>query len=142
MVFDNATVVIENIFKYRKSGRLSLDECAIEATRTVPNAILASTLTTIAIFLPIMFTEGIAKITFGALGKTLIASLAFSFIGAITLVPSVFAKLSRGKNSQKMQEKDSPIMDKLSETYTLVRWLSVSDEYMRLMLNCYRCKLT
>lgn len=74
MVVDNATVVIENIFKYRKSGRLSIDDCAIEGTRTVTNAILASTLTTIAIFLPIMFTDGIAKITFGALGKTLIAS--------------------------------------------------------------------
>ncbi|NMU18077.1 efflux RND transporter permease subunit [Clostridioides difficile] len=132
MVVDNATVVIENIFKYRKSGRLSLDDCAIEGTRTVTNAILASTLTTIAIFLPIMFTEGIAKITFGALGKTLIASLAFSFIGAITLVPSVFAKLSRGKNSQKMQEKDSPIFDKVSEAYK--KLLSVCLRHQRLVV--------
>ncbi|HHY0136571.1 TPA: efflux RND transporter permease subunit [Clostridioides difficile] len=132
MVVDNATVVIENIFKYRKSGRLSIDDCAIEGTRTVTNAILASTLTTIAIFLPIMFTEGIAKITFGALGKTLIASLAFSFIGAITLVPSVFAKLSRGKNSQKMREKDSPIFDKVSEAYK--KLLSVCLRHQRLVV--------
>ncbi|UWD50357.1 efflux RND transporter permease subunit [Clostridioides difficile] len=132
MVVDNATVVIENIFKYRKNGRLSIDECAIEGTRTVTNAILASTLTTIAIFLPIMFTEGIAKITFGALGKTLIASLAFSFIGAITLVPSVFAKLSRGKSSEKMKEKDSPIFDKVSEGYK--RLLSVCLRHQKLVV--------
>ncbi|MCC0642842.1 MULTISPECIES: efflux RND transporter permease subunit [unclassified Clostridioides] len=132
MVVDNATVVIENIFKYRKSGRLSIDDCAIEGTRTVTNAILASTLTTIAIFLPIMFTEGIAKITFGALGKTLIASLAFSFIGAITLVPSVFAKLSRGKSSEKMKEKDSPIFDKVSEGYK--RLLSVCLRHQKLVV--------
>ncbi|MGX9757172.1 efflux RND transporter permease subunit [Clostridioides difficile] len=132
MVVDNATVVIENIFKYRKNGRLSIDECAIEGTRTVTNAILASTLTTIAIFLPIMFTEGIAKITFGALGKTLIASLAFSFIGAITLVPSVFAKLSRGKSSEKMKEKDSPIFDKVSEGYK--KLLSICLRHQRLVV--------
>ncbi|MDB0438125.1 AcrB/AcrD/AcrF family protein [Clostridioides difficile] len=132
MVVDNATVVIENIFKYRKSGRLSIDDCAIEGTRTVTNAILASTLTTIAIFLPIMFTEGIAKITFGALGKTLIASLAFSFIGAITLVPSVFAKLSKGKSSEKMKEKDSPIFDKVSEGYK--RLLSVCLRHQKLVV--------
>lgn len=132
MVVDNATVVIENIFKYRKNGRLSIDECAIEGTRTVTNAILASTLTTIAIFLPIMFTEGIAKITFGALGKTLIAALAFSFIGAITLVPSVFAKLSRGKSSEKMKEKDSPIFDKVSEGYK--KLLSICLRHQRLVV--------
>ena len=84
---------------------MSLDDCAIEGTRTVTNAILASTLTTIAIFFTIMFTEGIAKITFGALGKTLIASLAFSFIGAITLVPSVFAKLSKEKIVKRCKKK-------------------------------------
>ena len=117
MVVDNATVVIENIFKYRKDSTLDLDDCAIQGTRTVTNAIVASTLTTVAIFLPIMFTEGFTKIMFGALAKTLIFALTLSLIVAITLVPSIFVKLSGGKNGAKLTEKPSPVFDKFSEYY-------------------------
>ena len=117
MVVDNATVVIENIFKYRQNDALPLDEAAIQGTQTVSNAIMASTLTKIAIFLPIMFTEGFTKIMFGSLAKTLIFALTLSLIVAITLVPSIFVKLSGGKNAAKMKEKESPIFDKVSEIY-------------------------
>ena len=117
MVVDNATVVIENIFKYRKNPELSVEEAAIKGTNTVSTAVLASTLTTVAIFLPILFTEGFTKIMFGSLAKTLIFALTLSLIVAITLVPSVFAKLSSGKNGAKMEEKPSPIFDKISDTY-------------------------
>lgn len=117
MVVDNATVVIENIFKYRRNPSLELDEAAIQGTQTVSNAVLASTLTTVAIFLPILFTEGFTKIMFGSLAKTLIFALTLSLIVAITLVPSIFVKLSGGKNAAKMQEKESPIFDKVSEMY-------------------------
>ena len=109
MVVDNATVVIENIFKYRQNDALPLDEAAIQGTQTVSNAVLASTLTTVAIFLPILFTEGFTKIMFGSLAKTLIFALTLSLIVAITLVPSIFVKLSGGKNAAKMKEKESPI---------------------------------
>ena len=117
MVVDNATVVIENIFKYRQDPNLSLDDAAVIGTKTVTTAIVASTLTTVAIFLPILFTEGFTKIMFGALAKTLIFALSLSLIVAITLVPSVFAKLSGGKNGSKLVEKPSPIFDKVSEAY-------------------------
>lgn len=117
MVVDNATVVIENIFKYRKNQELSVEDAAIEGTNTVSTAVLASTLTTVAIFLPILFTEGFTKIMFGSLAKTLIFALTLSLIVAITLVPSIFAKLSGGKNSSKMEEKPSPIFDKIIDAY-------------------------
>lgn len=117
MVVDNATVVIENIFQYRRDTDLNIEDCAIEGTSTVTNAVMASTLTTVAIFLPIIFTEGFTSIMFGALAKTLIFALSFSLIGAITLVPSIFAKLSGGKNAGKMVEKPTPIFDKFSNGY-------------------------
>ncbi|MBE6063377.1 MAG: efflux RND transporter permease subunit [Clostridium butyricum] len=117
MVVDNGTVVIENIFKYRKNPNLDLEDATIDGTKTVTNAIIASTLTTVAIFLPILFTEGFTMIMFGALAKTLIFALSLSLIVAITLVPSVFAKLSGGKNGSKLIEKPSPIFDKVSEIY-------------------------
>lgn len=117
MVVDNATVVIENIFKYRKNPDLSIEDAAIQGTNTVSTAVLASTLTTVAIFLPILFTEGFTKIMFGSLAKTLIFALTLSLIVAVTLVPSIFAKLSGGKNGAKMEEKPAPIFDKISEFY-------------------------
>ncbi|AOR22486.1 efflux RND transporter permease subunit [Clostridium taeniosporum] len=117
MVVDNATVIIENIFQYRRDTILDIDNCAIKGTQTVTNAIVASTLTTVAIFLPILFTEGFTKIMFGALAKTLIYALTLSLIVAVTLVPSIFAKLSKGENSKKIVEKPSPIFNKLSKKY-------------------------
>ena len=117
MVVDNATVVIENIFQYRRDTDLDVNECAIQGTSTVTNAVMASTLTTVAIFLPIIFTEGFVAIMFGALAKTLVFALLLSLIVAVTLVPSIFAKLSGGKNSAKMVEKPTPLFDKLSNAY-------------------------
>ena len=57
---------------------LDVEEISVKGTQTVSNAIMASTLTKIAIFLPIMFTEGFTKIMFGALAKTLIFALTLS----------------------------------------------------------------
>lgn len=117
LVVDNSIVVIENIFKYKQKGNLTNEECALDGTRTVTSAITGSTLTIICVFLPILFTDGITKIIFQALSKTIIAALAVSLIVALTLVPSMFNKLSGGKNAAKMKEKPSPIFDKISEAY-------------------------
>ena len=135
MVVDNATVVIENIFKYRKNTDLTVQEAAIEGTNTVSTAVLASTLTTVAIFLPILFTEGFTKIMFGSLAKTLIFALTLSLIVAITLVPSIFAKLSSGKNAAKMEEKQSPIFDKISEFYRKIIVLALKHKVVVILLS-------
>ncbi|MBN1034219.1 AcrB/AcrD/AcrF family protein [Clostridium botulinum] len=117
MVVDNATVIIENIFQYRRDTTLDIDDCSIKGAQTVTNAIVASTLTTVAIFLPILFTDGFTKIMFGALAKTLIYALSLSLIVAVTLVPSIFAKLSKGTNAKKLVEKPSPVFDKFNDKY-------------------------
>lgn len=135
MVVDNATVVIENIFNYRKDGAFDLDDSAIQGTKTVTGAIVASTLTTVAIFLPIMFTEGFTKIMFGALAKTLIFALTLSLIVAITLVPSIFVKLSGGKNGAKLKEKPSPIFDKFSEYYRKLLNLALKHKIMVVVIS-------
>ena len=94
-----------------------MKNAALQGTKTVTSAIVGSTLTIICVFLPILFTDGITKIIFGALAKTIISALAISLIVALTLVPSMFNKLSGGKNAAKMKEKPSPIFDKISEVY-------------------------
>lgn len=135
MVVDNAIVVIENIFKYRRDPNMDLDDAAITGTNTVSNAVLASTLTTVAIFLPILFTEGFTKIMFGALAKTLIYALSLSLIVSITLVPSVFAKLSGGKNAAKMKEKESPIFDKVSYFYQRLLTVALKHKLMVILIS-------
>lgn len=117
MVVDNSIVVIENIFNKRHSTDLGIHDSAIEGTVSVTNAILASTLTSVAVFLPIFTTTGIAKIMFGALAQSIIYSLVFSIIVAITIVPSLFAKLSTGKKNKEVIEKAAPIFDKVKNTY-------------------------
>lgn len=135
MVVDNATVVIENIFKYRSRGDMLIEDCAIEGTRTVTNAVMASTLTTVAIFLPILFTDGIAQIIFGSLAKTLIFALSLSLIVAITLVPSIFNKLSGKGNEDKLVEKPSPIFDKVSEMYKKLLDVALSHKKLVVLIS-------
>ncbi|MDF2878802.1 MAG: cation/multidrug efflux pump [Clostridia bacterium] len=117
MVVDNSIVVIENIFNKRHSTDLGIHDSAIVGTTSVTNAILASTLTSVAVFLPIFFTTGIASIMFGALAQSIIYSLVFSIIVAVTLVPSLFAKLSTGKKHKEVVEKPAPIFDKVKDGY-------------------------
>lgn len=117
LVVDNSIVVIENIFKYKNNKNFTNEEAALQGTQTVTSAITGSTLTIICVFLPILFTDGLTKIIFQSLSKTIIAALTISLLVALTLVPSMFNKLSGGKNAAKMKEKPSPLFDKISEVY-------------------------
>ena len=86
MLVDNSIVVLESIFRRRRAG-LSLVEAAVAGTTEVGGAVIASTLTTVAVFLPIVFVEGIAGQLFGDMAVTVTLSLLASLIVAITLIP-------------------------------------------------------
>lgn len=86
MVIDNAIVVVENVFSKLEKG-LKPVQAAIVGTREVFGALIASTLTTMAVFLPLVMVEGEAGRVFRALGVTLASSVGLSLIGAVTLVP-------------------------------------------------------
>ena len=102
MLVDNSIVVIENIFRMRSEG-CSAKEAAIKGAGEVAGAILASTLTTVCVFLPIVFTEGIVRQLFVDLGLTIAYSLFASLLIALTVVPAmsagVFSKVSPKKES-------------------------------------------
>ena len=86
MVVDNANVVIENIFRYRKSGR-RLKDAIVTGTEEMVPPIIGSTLTNIAVFLPFAFVVGIAGQIFKQLSFTITFSLIASILVAISLVP-------------------------------------------------------
>ncbi len=95
MLVDNAIVVIENIFRHQQTG-LPQKEAAVKGAEEVSEAITSSTLTTIAVFLPMLFVVGIA----GQLFKDLLFAVTFSLVAsllvALTLVPRLAASRRKG----------------------------------------------
>ena len=99
MLVDNSIVVIENIYRLRREG-YSAKEAAIQGAGEVAGAILASTLTTVCVFAPIVFTEGITRQLFVDMGLTIAYSLLASLIVALTVVPAMASKtLTKTKDS-------------------------------------------
>ena len=78
MLVDNSIVVLENIFRHREAGR-GTDESAVEGTAEVGAAITASTLTTIAVFGPVLYVQGVA----GTLFEELSLSVAFALLASL-----------------------------------------------------------
>jgi HAE1 family hydrophobic/amphiphilic exporter-1 len=96
LIVDDAIVVLENIYRHRQQG-YSLVDAARVATDEVASPVIASTLTTIAVFLPIVFVEGLASQLFKPMALTVSFSVGASLAVALTLVPllaSRFLKLT------------------------------------------------
>ncbi len=88
LLVDNSIVVLENIFRHRENGQ-DARTAAIEGTREVSSAIVASTLTTLVVFLPLVFLSGAASIMFTQLAYVVAFSLACSLVVSLTLIPSL-----------------------------------------------------
>ncbi|WP_258358825.1 efflux RND transporter permease subunit [Moorella sulfitireducens] len=92
---DDAIVVFDNIYRHRQEGREAMT-AAVTGTRQVLTAVVASTLTTVSVFLPIAFIEGMAKEIFGPLALTVAFSLTASLIVSMTVTPTVAGRLLAG----------------------------------------------
>ncbi|MBQ1546585.1 MAG: efflux RND transporter permease subunit [Clostridia bacterium] len=95
MLVDNSVVVIENIYRLRKNGATAV-QAAVSGAIQVTGAIIASTATTVCVFLPIVFTSGITRTMFQDMALTIGYSLLASLIVAITLVPAMAQSMLRG----------------------------------------------
>ena len=95
MVLDAAIVVLENITRLREKGKDS-EEASLSGTLQVWGALLASTITTVAIFLPIVFMKEESGQLFADLALTISVAIIFSFITAITVLPTVAKKWLKG----------------------------------------------
>jgi HAE1 family hydrophobic/amphiphilic exporter-1 len=92
MLVDNAIVVLENIFRMRESGDL-LEHAAVNGTEEVTTAIIASTLTTMVVFLPLVFIKGMSGVMFKQLSIVVSFSLLCSLVVALTVVPMLSARI-------------------------------------------------
>ena len=114
MLVDNSIVVIENIYRLRNKG-ISAARAAVMGANQVAGAIAASTLTTICVFLPIVFTTGLTRELFTDMALTIAYSLIASLIVALTVVPSMSVVLL--KNTK---EKSHRLFDKILKVYDKV----------------------
>ncbi len=111
MLVDNSIVVIENIYRLRGEG-YSVKKAAVEGANQVAGAIFASTLTTVSVYAPIIFTEGITRQLFVDLALTIAFTLLASLIVALTFVPAISSGLLK-----KTTTKSHPLFDRFKEWY-------------------------
>ena len=111
MLVDNSIVVMENIYRLRGEG-MPAAKAAVKGAKQVAGAIAASTLTTVCVFLPIVFTSGITRQLFVDMGLTIAYSLAASLLVALTVVPALSSTLLRTTS-----EKGHPLFDKVLVLY-------------------------
>lgn len=127
MLVDNSIVVIDSCFKSQVET-LSLQENVIRGANFVVGAVVASTLTTIVVFLPIALLDGISGQLFHDICYTIVFSLVASLVSAITLVPLLFVRLKPVERTEffvnravrKLEAKYGILMHKLLDRRSLV----------------------
>ena len=107
MLVDNSIVVIENIYRLRSKGATAA-QAAVAGAKQVTGAIAASTLTTVCVFLPIVFVQGITKQLFTDLALTMGFSLMASLLVALTLVPAMSRGMLKNIRSTRVTDSGEP----------------------------------
>ncbi len=118
MVVDNAIVVLDNIKRYLERG-VSSRESAISGAIEMGTSVVASTLTTVVIFLPIIFTTGITNIMFGQLAAIVIMALIASLFAGLMLTPMMCSRLLKPAllNSAVSRTSSVTILDRIERLY-------------------------
>ena len=112
MMVDSSVVVLENIFRRQDEEGEDPETASIHGSNEVASAIIASTLTTLVIFLPLAFVQGIAGVLFQELAIVVVFSLICSLLVALSLVPMLASKLL--KSPEHRHENRSPRVDRIA----------------------------
>jgi HAE1 family hydrophobic/amphiphilic exporter-1 len=103
MLLDNSIVVLENISRHREKGK-DTTEAALDGAKEISTAVVASTLTTIAVFFPLVFVKGIAGQLFRDQALTITFSLLISLVVAITLIPMMAGRSKKSEGDTFQEE--------------------------------------
>ncbi|HKJ46536.1 MAG TPA: efflux RND transporter permease subunit [Balneolales bacterium] len=129
MMVDNSIVVIENIVHIRHTGK-DLKESADIGTKQVAGAIISSTLTTIVIFLPVVFMQSVSGMLFQELALVIVFSLLCSLLVALTLVPMLSSRFMDVQEGHKHQiaakSKIARFLNKMEDKYADVLGKAIS----------------
>lgn len=101
MLVDNSIVAIENIYRLNIEENMSVLRACVVGAKQVSGALIASTLTTVCVFLPVVFVQGLTRDLFSDVGLTIAYSLLASLLVAMTVVPSMAATVLRRSRPHK-----------------------------------------
>jgi HAE1 family hydrophobic/amphiphilic exporter-1 len=135
MLVDNSIVVLESIFRYRSLGHKSV-EASEEGASEMSTAIIASTLTTLSVFVPVLFVPGITGQLFKEMVLTVTFSLSVSLLVALTLVPmmaSVFLKERLDSKKSKKVNKPNALKMLTDKYQKLLHWSLYHKKYVLLI---------
>ncbi len=93
MMVDSSVVVLENIFRRHQEGELDIETAAVQGTGEVAAAVIAGTVTTLVIFLPLVFVQGVSGVLFRELAYVIMFSLFCSLLVSLSLVPMLATRL-------------------------------------------------
>ncbi|WP_145272440.1 efflux RND transporter permease subunit [Planctomycetes bacterium SV_7m_r] len=126
MIVDNSVVVLENIYRKFQRGATPR-EAAIQGTREVWGAVLASTLTTLAVFVPVLFTQEEAGQLFRDIALAISAAVGLSLIVSITLIPTASARLlASGQDSDRSAS--NTVVDRAAKGF--VCWVANTNQWL------------
>ncbi|UCF79303.1 MAG: efflux RND transporter permease subunit [Candidatus Eiseniibacteriota bacterium] len=132
MLVDNSIVVLESIFRHKQQNPAAVHSAVSQGTNEVSRAVAASTLTTVAVFLPLVFVEGIAGQLFRDQALTISAALIASLIVALTLVPMLSAfslkkppVAAKAKDSQEAQKEPGRVQRFFRKGFSRIANLNV-----------------
>jgi HAE1 family hydrophobic/amphiphilic exporter-1 len=108
MLVDNAVVVLENIFRYHQLGHTPMSAARL-AVAEVWGAVLASTLTTLAVFLPVLFLQGEAGQLFADIALAISAAVGLSLIVSVIVIPTAASRMLGENNREAGDRKQNPI---------------------------------
>ena len=131
MMVDSSVVVLENIFRRQQENNELPDQAAINGAGEVGSAIIASTITTLVIFLPLIFVRGVAGVLFQELSFVIIFALVCSLLVSLSLLPMLASKLLKKEEQGKIRRS--------SLTLRLIDWtgnqlIAVDNGYRNLLL--------
>ncbi|MBC7361216.1 MAG: efflux RND transporter permease subunit [Candidatus Aminicenantes bacterium] len=126
MMVDNSIVVLENIFRMKESG-VPVMKAAVEGTKEVTAAIIASTMTTLIVFLPMLFVRGASGIMFKQLAYVVAFSLTCSLFVALTIVPMLSSRILKDK-AKGQEDPPSKLAIKAKEFFA-----KIEDSYKNLL---------
>ena len=125
MMVDNSIVVLDNIFRLHETGK-GWKQSAIEATTEVTSAIIASTLTTIVVFLPVVFARGMAGLLFKQAAYVMTLALMCSLFTALTVVPMMAGQLELFRSFTSVRDtSEGHFFEKLRKKYTALLRLAL-----------------
>ena len=117
IVIDDAVVVLENIFRFMEEKKRSPREAAVEGTREVGLAVMATSLSLIAVFLPVAFMGGIVGRFMNSFGITMAVAIAISLIVSFTLTPMMSSRWLRREDLHGTSTREHGLYGRIESTY-------------------------